>query len=175
MIGPALGILILVLSPLVQNEDLAALARKEKERRAKIANPTKVLNEKDGKDASAKGTGSVTTLPGPATPAQPTTTSSQGAQASWKQRADQARGAITAAEKELARLETELAKLRADMAPLSAAEAQDPMRLQKREAKINETNKAIAAQKVTVDTARKALSALEDQARKEGVPAGWLR
>jgi chromosome segregation ATPase len=167
-------LIALLVSSSFQASDLAALARKEKERRAKLGKPAKVLTEEDSKDAAAKGTGSVTAIAGPA-PASTGMTNPEAQRASWKQRVDAAKAAITSAETRLAQLEAERTKFNADLAPVSAAEAQDPLRLQKRGAKLAEMNKEVDAQKVTVETARKALVALEEQARKEGVPPGWLR
>jgi len=42
------------LSSMVQAQDLATVAKKEKERRAKVAKPVKVLTEEDGKEASVE-------------------------------------------------------------------------------------------------------------------------
>jgi hypothetical protein len=174
--GLAITALALLFSSLVQS-DLAELARKEKERRAKLAKPTKVLTEKDGQDAAAKGTGSVTALGGAPADASSTTpsTSTEVQQASWKQRAEQARAAVASAQSQLAKMESDLTKFRSDLTPVSAAEAQDPLRIQKREARAAEMAKEVEAQKAKVVAAQKALAALEDQARREGVPAGWLR
>jgi hypothetical protein len=166
---------------LAQTQDLAALARKEKDRRAKVAKPVKVLTEDDGKEAGVKGTGSVTALPD-ASSSAPAPTERQGGNESaeaqqgvWKKRADAARAAVANAEKTLAQMEKDLAALRSDMTPLSASDAQDPMRLQKRDQRIFEMNKQIEAQKASVGAAKKAVVDLEDEARRAGVPSGWLR
>lgn len=179
----ALLLLGAVLLPLpAQSQDLAAVARKERERRAKIAKPAKVLTEDDGKEAGVTGAGSVTALQGEGTrPAVSSERPVSGAavaeaeHAAWKARADGAREAVVKAEKTLEMMERDLALLRSDMTPLSAAEAQDPMRLQKRDTRIYEMNKQIEAQKVAIVDAKKALTAFEDEARRAGVPAGWLR
>ncbi len=169
------------LSSLAQADDLVALARKEKERRARIAKPVKVFTEEDGKGAAARGSGSVTTLAGGSpSPDQANRQAAAGdstdaQRAAWKQRADRARGAVASAEKMLEQMERDLAALRSDLTPLSAADAQDPMRLQKREVRIVEMNKQIQAQKAAIAEARQALSAFEDEARRNSVPAGWLR
>jgi hypothetical protein len=181
----ALATLAVSFSQVAPGQDLATLARKEKERRAKVAKPVKVLTEDDGKEAGAKGAGSVTTLPGEAAPS-PSPSAEQPApgqaggdvdaqKAAWKARATSARSAVAEAEKRLAQMERDLAALRSDMTPLTAAEAQDPMRLQKRDARVVEMNKQIAAQKTAIVEAKKALAAFEDEARRSGVPAGWFR
>jgi hypothetical protein len=72
-------------------------------------------------------------------------------------------------------MEKDLAALRSDMSPVSAADAMDPMRLQKRDALVFKLNKDIEAQKLAVADSKKALAAFEEEARRAGVPAGWLR
>ncbi len=177
----ALVLIGVLLPALAQAQDLAALARKEKERRAKVAKPVKVLTEDDGKEAGVKGTGAVTALPDAAsTAAAPTERQGggdtrEGQQAAWKQRADAARAAVTNAEKTLAQMEKDVAALRSDMTPVSATDAQDPMRLQKRDQKVFEMNKQIEAQKAAIAAAKKAVIDLEEEARRAGVPSGWLR
>lgn len=156
--------------------DLATLARKEKERRAKVAKPAKVLTDDDTKDAGERGAGSVTALGGAAPAAPPSAAPApDDGRLIWKARADAARTAIAEAQQRLARTETQVTAVRADLAPLSAAEAQDPMRLQKKEARIADLNREIEALKAAVDSARKDMTELEDRARKGNIPAGWLR
>ncbi|MEO8500788.1 MAG: hypothetical protein ABI565_07720 [Vicinamibacteria bacterium] len=180
----ALGTLAVFLPLIAHSQDLAALARKEKERRARITKPVKVLTEDDGKAAAASGAGSVTSLGGSGTaPAESAETASkaqppaevEAQKAAWQARAAAARSAVTTAEKTLAQMEKDLSTYRSDMTPVSAADAQDPMRLQKRDARIVEMNKQIEAQKVAVADAKKAIIAFEEEARRAGVPAGWLR
>ena len=172
-----LGSLILILavaSPAFP-DDLAALAKKEKERRAKLAKPGRVYTEEDGK---ATGTGSVTTMPGPpATPpeAPPAGASKEDQKAMWKARADAARTEIAASQARLADLKREYAEFDSDIAEVPAAELLDPMRLQKREARKVEMRAQIEQQKQVVADAQKSLSVLETEARKNGIPAGWLR
>jgi chromosome segregation ATPase len=170
----------LLLGPFAQAQDLAALARKEKERRAKVTAPVKVLTEEDGKEATAKGAGSVTSIEPTVATANAagsgTVTSDPEAQrAAWKARMDNAKAAVTAAENTLAQMEKDLNALRSDMTPVSAADAMDPMRLQKRDQLIVKLNKDIETQKAAVSAAKKGVTEVEDAARKGGVPAGWLR
>lgn len=162
------------------NDDLGAAAKKEKERRAKIAKPGKVLTEEDGKEASQRGSGSLTELTGAAAAAGSPETSAgpeslPDPKATWKARSVAAHAAVTAAEAKLAQLERDLSAYRSDMAPVSAAEAQDPMRRQKREARIVEMTKQIEVQNLAVAAAKKTLSDFEDEARRNRVPPGWLR
>ena len=167
-------ILVVLLAGSSWADDLAALAKKEKERRAKLASPAQVFTEKDGKAGSG---GNVTTLPPPAVPA-PTSAPGQSIEeqkATWKARAEAARGEIAAAEGRLELLVQEYAAYREDMAEVPAAEIQDPMRLQKREARMVEMREGLEQQRRLVANARKSLSVLEDAARAAGVPPGWLR
>lgn len=156
-------------------DDLAALARKEKARRAALAKPARVYTESDrGAGAPAKdATPPSAATPTPARPAAPESTA--GLEASWRTRALRVREALAVAEKTLAQLEKDFATFRSDLTQVSAAEAQDPLRLQKRDQKIAEMNKQIEAQKAAVSEARKAIANFEDEARRAGVPAGWLR
>jgi hypothetical protein len=177
----ALALLGVFVASMSQAQDLAAIAKKEKDRRAKVAKPTKVLTEEDGKEATAKGVGSVTALENTGGAAAvagsgaATTTDPDAQQAAWKARMDNARNGVTAAETKLAQMEKDLAALRSDMSPVSAADAMDPMRLQKRDQLIFKLNKDIEAQKAAVVQAKKVVADVEDGARKSGVPAGWLR
>lgn len=172
--GLALAPPALVAAPL--SDDLAALARKEKARRAALTKPAKVYTETDrGEGAPAKPSS-----PDPAASATPARTvavpeSTAGLEASWRTRAQRVREALAAAEKALAQMEKEFVTFRSDLTQVSAAEAQDPLRLQKRDQKIAEMNKQIEAQKAAVSEARKAIVNFEDEARRAGVPAGWLR
>jgi len=175
----ALALLGVSLTSLAGAQDLAAMARKEKERRAKVTKPVKVLTEEDGKKASADGVGSVTSLEGgsitPAPGGATTTTAPDAQRSAWKARMDAANRGVVTAEATLAQMERDLAALRSDMSPVTAADAMDPMRLQKRDQLIYKLNNEITAQRTAVAEAKKAVTAVEDEARRSGVPAGWLR
>jgi chromosome segregation ATPase len=158
--------------------DLAALAKKERQRRAKIATPGKVLTEDDGKAATANEKGTVTSsTPDPSAPAAapPRASSAQPNRADWKARADASRAAIAAADAAIKNLEKEIGVVQADLAPLSASEAQDPMRMQKKEARVAQMNAQLGSLRQAAAQARKDFSDLETEARRNGVPAGWLR
>lgn len=172
-----------VLVAAAQTQDLATVAKKEKERRAKIEKPTPVLKEGDAKgDASGTKPGSVTIMSEPAAGSGAAAGSAGGRtsdpvaqKALWQSRAQQAREAISNAEKALADSETVLAEYKSDQRALTAAEARDPMRLQKRDARILELTAQRDAQKQVLADAKKALASLEGEARRSGVPPGWLR
>jgi len=175
-----LALVAAFVTSMAQAQDLAAVAKKEKDRRAKVVKPTKVLTEEDGKEATAKGVGSVTALDNTGGAAAvagsgAATTDPDAGRAAWKARMDNATHGVAAAEATLAQMEKDLAALRSDMSPVSAADAMDPMRLQKRDQLIFKLNKDIETQKAAVVQAKKAVTDVEEAARKSGVPAGWLR
>lgn len=165
-----------------QGQDLASLARKERERRAKITKKAKVLTEDDGKAAAESGAGALTVAGAETATAPAAAEGSGGArdaaaaqQAAWRTRAESVRKAVEAAEAKVQATENEIKAVAADLAPLSAADAQDPMRLQKKDQKIAQLNKQLVDQKNAVAEAKKALAAFEEEARANGVPPGWLR
>lgn len=172
-----LGVVIALLASISPAQSLAAAARKEKARRAKIVAPGKVLTEGDA--PARAGNVTVTELAAPAptsdTPSPQATPSTDEQRNIWKTRAEGLRAALVAAEKSLEQAQRAEAAFRSDVAPLSAADAQDPMRLQKREAKLAEMNQQIEVLKAGVAAARANIAALEDEARRAGVPSGWLR
>jgi hypothetical protein len=158
--------------------DLAALAKKEKDRRAKVKQPAQVLTEENGKEAAARGTALITVIPEVAAPpptAAPSQPSTKPDRASWKARADATRANIAATEQAVKTAETELAAFRADTTPVAGDDLMDPLRPQKREARIAEMTADLEAKKASVVSARKAMTELEEEARRAGVPPGWLR
>lgn len=168
----------LLVPPQGHAQSLADAAKKEKARRAKIAAPGKVFTEED----AVTKVGSVTTVESSQAPSASRMEGEAQAdealakqQAAWKSRAEGVRGALVSAQKALEEAQRAEAAFRSDVAPLSATEAQDPMRLQKREARLAEMNKQIEVLKAAVAAARANITAFEDEARRAGVPAGWLR
>jgi hypothetical protein len=103
-------------------------------------------------------------------------TLSEGGSASelgWRARAREVRESIKNSEKEIARLEAELEDLNLDRQP-NPADVLDPMRLQNREARKAEARTQLEAARAQLVVARQALEDLEAEARKAGVPYGWL-
>ena len=156
-------------------DDLAALARKEKARRAKIASPVKVLTEGD----AASNPGNVTQMEGVVAPGpvKKPTAGEQGPtpEEVWRARANASRAAVTAAEKSLVQIQRELERLSSDLTQVSAAEAQDPLRLQKKEAAMAAMREKVEAARAAVTAANAGVAAVQEEARRAGVPAGWLR
>lgn len=156
-------------------DDLAALAKKEKARRAQVLKPARVYTEEEAKSGTK---GAVTTLPAPADATATATTPVVPLEAQkeqWRARGAAARQTLLSAQDNLAALEVQLADFQSDQAPRTAQELLDPMRLQNREAKVAEMKAQVATQRTVAAEAKKALAALETEARKQGVPPGWLR
>ncbi len=101
--------------------------------------------------------------------------SKEDQKAAWKARADAARTEIAASQARLADLKREYAEYDSDIAEIPAAELLDPMRRQKREARMVEMRAQIEQQRQIVADAQKSLSVLETEARRNGIPPGWLR
>jgi hypothetical protein len=99
--------------------------------------------------------------------------SGSAGEAGWRTRAHEAREAIKNVEKEIARLEAQLEELNLDRQP-NPADVLDPNRLQNREAQKAETRTQLEAARAQLVVARQALEDLEAEARKAGVPYGWL-
>ena len=58
---------------------------------------------------------------------------------------------------------------------MSPTNVQDPNRLQSRDRELREAMDSLDATRSAADTARKALADLEEEARRAGVPPGWVR
>jgi len=110
----------------------------------------------------------------PAAGGPPTTEApdARGTEDYWRSRASRARAAITDAEANVRQLETRVAGLRNDMSPVGT---NDPNRLQTREAELGRAITELEAAQRSVTAAQQALADLEEEARRKGVPPGWLR
>ena len=113
--------------------------------------------------------------PAPEAADTPSPQSSADPRTTWNARAAELRTALASAQKALEDAQRAEAAFRSDVAPLSAADAQDPMRRQTREARLAEMNQQIEVLKAAGAAARANITALEDEARRAGVPSGWLR
>jgi hypothetical protein len=130
------------------------------------------------------GRGSVTKLPPsavvPTTPPAASSSSdvapSRGAsddeEAGWRGRAAALRDSISGAEKSIPEIEDRIAGLRNDRSPTNLM---DPNREQHRQAEIAKAQAELEAVKAGLETSRKALADLEEEARRKGIPPGWLR
>lgn len=71
-------------------------------------------------------------------------------------------------------LERRIGELQGDLNP-NAADVMDPDRLKKRDAELREKAEALERSKSALEQARQNLANLDEDARRAGVPAGWVR
>jgi chromosome segregation ATPase len=120
----------------------------------------------------------VTKLPPSAAVATPPRTEGSSERAAaeeeegWRVRATALRDAISSAEKSIPEIEDRIAGLRNDRNPTNLM---DPNREQTRQAEIAKAQAELEAVKAGLETSRQALAALEEEARRKGIPPGWLR
>jgi len=122
------------------------------------------------------GRGTVTTLPKTAalpTPS-PDAAAAEAAQQEilWRGRADNLRFTIAATEKNIAELEDKIAAIRNDRSPTNLM---DPNREQTRQAEMAKAQAQLESAQSALAAARQAQSDLEEEARRKGIPPGWLR
>ena len=166
--------------------DAAAREQKKREERKKkgAASDGRVFTEEDLRPGSlsaepkpspaAKATPqpSATPTPAPDVDLAAEEAARDAAKESWAARADQARQGIAAADTEVRQLEARVEALRNDR---GAANAMDPFRLQTLEVDLASATAALEAARARAAKARQQLADLEDEARRAGVPPGWLR
>ena len=155
-----------------QAPTLADIALKEQARREMLkAAGGKVLTNDDLPRGAAK--------PAPVAPAAPAAASDKSAdkpqeapkdQASWKQRVDQVREELRRNEMFAEALQTRINALVADFTtrddPYQRAQIAE-----QRSTAVRELDRV----KADIDLNRKTIAEIEDEARRAGVPAGWLR
>jgi hypothetical protein len=167
------------------NQSLADVARKEEDRRKTVPAPAKVYTNKDLTPTTAGST------PAPATPADSTTTTKAETDAKDAKEAaaklakangpakDQAywAGRLKALKDKLERdttfadaLQTKINSLTADF-----VNRDDPAQRATLERDRQKSIGQLAALRKDVETGKKAIVDLEEEARRAGVPPGWLR
>jgi hypothetical protein len=161
---------------------LADVAKAEEERRKDVKKPAKVLTNHDLKPDISKGiaalsppTDSATATPANATPGAPAATAKPDAagakdQAYWAGRMKDARDKLQRSQMFADSLQTRINSLTTDF-----VNRDDPAQ----KAKLETDRKAALAElervKKEMTDQTKAIAAIEDEARRAGVPAGWLR
>ena len=181
MIRLATALLILVAAATASAQSLADVARKEEARRKQITKPSRVLTNKDLKPSEAP-------VP-PAGADQPAAAAPDGAakgddkkpgdatgdaqakdEHSWRDRMAEARQNLEHSEMYLDALQSKINSLWADFTARD-----DPAQ----RAVIESDRKKALAEfdrvKSEVEDRKKAIADLEEDARKSGVPPGWLR
>jgi hypothetical protein len=142
-------------------------ARTNKERKGKAG---KVYTNDDLQEAhsAAPEQPVATTETAASTPVAPTMDPAQR----WRRDARNRREAISKAEANVAAIQARLNALLVDRDPTNVL---DPNRLQTLEADRAKASQDLEAAKEALAKARQALEDLEEEARKQGVPPGWLR
>lgn len=179
-------------APLASAQNLGEAAareqkkREERKKKGATAPDGRVYTEEDLRPGSlsaepkpspsAKATPTPAATPTP-TPAPAADLAAEEAErsaekASWQARADQVRQDIASADAEVKRLEARVEGLRNDR---GASNAMDPFRLQTIQAELASATSDLEAARNKAAAARQRQDALEDEARRAGVPPGWLR
>ena len=160
--------------PLVAQSLGEVAARTNKERKGA---PAKVYTNDDleaGRSAP-EGQGTVST-PGPAHAAPsgqaPVPAPTMDPAERWRRDAKQRRDAVTRAETKAAAIQARIDALMLDRDPVNVA---DPNRMQTLEAARVKALQDLETAKAELSQARQALEDLEEDARKQGIPPGWLR
>ena len=176
----ALAVLLLQMAhPLeAQSPPLGELAKKEQERRKTVKAAAKVFSNKDlpkpPPPADAPGTDA---LPPPTTPPAVTADGVQKAEkpderneAWWRDRMVQAREAQRRGEAFAEALQSRINALSAD-----AVNRDDPFQRAKAAEDRQKAVAELARVTAEIDHAKKEIVAIEEEARKGGVPPGWIR
>jgi hypothetical protein len=104
----------------------------------------------------------------------PSAPSSGGDETYWRGRSQGLRSTVADTEKQIAALEARIQQLQLDRDPASA-DLMDPNRLQKRDAERMKAIDELDRAKASLAAARKDLSDFEEEARRKGIPPGWIR
>lgn len=164
-------------------QSLAEAARKERERREQASarrKPAKVFSDDDLKKADEdQKKEEQKREPSGASPEQTRRSLEEDASErqeqrdGWVRRGEERRDAIADAQRRVDALTAELERSRLDMDP--NAGVLDPSRMQTLEAQVAKLKADLEAAKQQLQQAKEAFAALEDEARRKGIPPGWLR
>ena len=161
-----------VASPLAAQSLGEVAARTNKERKGV---PAKVYtnDDLDAARSAPESQGTVST-PGTAAPSGPAPAPMPTMDPAdrWRRDAKQRRDAVTRAEAKVAAIQTKIDALMLDRDPVNVM---DPNRMQTLEAVKAQALQDLETAKTELSQARQALEDLEEDARKNGVPPGWLR
>jgi hypothetical protein len=164
-------------------QSLGEAAAREKERRARQrekSGPAKTYTDEDlEKGADAKDKKKASESGGESSSSSAKETSSGGSdegpdRSVWEDRAEKAREAIKNAQERIATLQNRIAELQTDMNP-NPSDLMDPNRLQKREAEKAAAIQELDQAKAALAKAQADQQKLEDDARREHIPPGWIR
>jgi hypothetical protein len=192
---PALLLVTSVMATTADAQSLADIARKERERRKDIAKPAKVYTNRDLAEvqpmasvpamaapgdagASAAGPAPAGAIPGtvdegvrPDGPTEPSDEEKRAAEESqWRARMAQARDKLERSKMFAEALQTRANSLWADFTARD-----DPAQRSVIETDRQKTLAELDRVKGEIETETKAIADLEEEARRAGVPPGWLR
>jgi len=161
---------------------LADVARAEEARRQGVKKPAKVITNKDLRPDISKGSPGVTTIspvtdsttPANATPGAPagaaTPASAAQDQAAWGNRMKEARDKLTRSQLFADSLQTRINSLTTDF-----VNRDDPAQRAKIETDRQTALAELEKVKKDIVDQTKAITTIQDEARRAGVPAGWVR
>ena len=158
------------------------VARKEKERRSKGAEPATTYTNANLPDRPPEATEPPTATPAPgdgpagvtAMPDGASPTVSAASEASWRARGAAARQRLEAAERSVADLEKKGATPGLIVRPVPCVR-HEGIGEQQKNCYESSASDPLGAARAELDAARKASDDLEESARRSGVPPGWLR
>ena len=179
--------LLLTMAGTAHAQSLAAVARKEEARRKEIAKPSRVLTNKDLKPgevpssspAAAAPGGQQTTAPaedaGPKsdedrTPAADSTAGDAGDEQAWRKKMADSRTTLDRSKSYMDALQSKINGLWAEF-----TSRDDPAQRALIDAERKKALAELDRVKSDVELQKKAIADLEEQARQQNVPAGWLR
>jgi len=96
----------------------------------------------------------------------------RGDEAYWRTQTASRLAAIQKAQERIAAIQSRLSALLADLLPVGAA---DPFRQQTLEAEKAKARKELEEAELALERAEDAFQELEEEARRKGVPSGWVR
>jgi hypothetical protein len=157
-----------------QTPSLADLARQEQERRKGVKAPAKVYSDRDVKPAPTPAVADKSALPPPVPntppPAEQKPKEPAKDEAYWRGRVGQVKEELRRNEAFASALQTQINSLTGDFAARD-----DPFQRAKL---ADDRQKALAELdrvKSEIDKGKKAIVDIEEEARRAGVPPGWLR
>ncbi len=163
-----------------KRETLAEAAAKQPPASKKTPPPAKVLTNED-LDKAREGGAAVSVLAGEGAEPAPDEGVSAGERVvserapteeeSWRARAQPVHAQLKAALALVEQSELRLAQLRDNLRP---GDPMSPFQLQAREEEIKEETERLEQARANAAAARQALTDLQDEARRAGIPARWL-
>jgi hypothetical protein len=158
-----------------QSPTLAELAKKEQERRKTQKTPAKVYTKKDLPPPSPAAAGGSAQQPAQppaaeAKPAEPKPAGEEKDETWWKNRINEAREDVRRNEMFAEALQTRINSLSTDF-----VNRDDPYQRARIGLDRDKAIAELARVKADVETGKKKIEDIEEEARKAGVPPGWLR